>query len=125
MAFVESGIGGDPRLDGLEDVRRYLLREVMPVLKALRIEVNRERGNLVEATGDYSASNKDRHIIYTAAGSGTVTLPDPETVKEQTYTVFRTASAGAVTVAAGVSSYMPSAASSVELVSDGVSYHVK
>lgn len=127
MSHIERGLTSAPRLESQDEIVRYLTKEIAPMVKALREEVNRTNGDLVSLTEaeDVTVDRKTRHVVYDAAGTATVTLPPARDVPEQTYTVYRTNSAGVVTVVAGTSSYVPSAGSAVEVVSDGTRYHVK
>lgn len=116
----------------LEELRAAVEREIIPVIKAIRTEVNKTHGNLVhhQLDADYSVQRTDRHVVCSNTIAIAVTLPPAADVTEQVFTVYRADAAVALTAQAGetisgASSQAVALRESLEVISDGVEYHAK
>lgn len=123
MTFVKRALSERGNLDTFEQMRDALNREIVPLLKELRREVNRTNGNMVVTAVSYLATREDRHIVYDSPDPGTVTLPPAADVKEQPFTVYQVTLGGTVTIDANGTNYFPNPGESLTLLSDGVTYH--
>lgn len=124
MANLAQGVRKLPVDGKLEDIVEALNREIVPVLSAIREEVQRLSGSQLTTDEDVTLDPDVAVVICTNTGAITVTLPDASEYAEKRVVVVRTNAA--VTVESvggdiqGASSQSPTTLLAV--VSDGTDW---